>query len=105
MAYIEYNDVIFEWDDNKAQTNLQKHKLSFETAHFAFFDPNALTKPHKIVDGEQRFKTLARIENSLIVVFIVHLYENHHPGGKEYIRIISARRAESKEEKEYYHAY
>ncbi len=27
MAYIEYDDVIFEWDDNKAQTNLQKTQI------------------------------------------------------------------------------
>jgi uncharacterized protein len=31
--------VEFEWDSNKAQTNLEKHGITFEEATEAFFDP------------------------------------------------------------------
>ncbi len=29
----------FEWDENKAQSNIQKHGVSFEEATEVFFDP------------------------------------------------------------------
>ncbi len=29
----------FEWDSHKADTNFQKHRISFDTACEAFFDP------------------------------------------------------------------
>ncbi|MCH5255959.1 MAG: BrnT family toxin [Lachnospiraceae bacterium] len=32
----------FEWDENKNQTNLKKHKISFEEAKTVFYDENAL---------------------------------------------------------------
>jgi uncharacterized DUF497 family protein len=31
--------VLFEWDENKAQTNIQKHGVTFEEAIEVFFDP------------------------------------------------------------------
>lgn len=103
MAKIEYDGVVFEWDDNKSASNKIKHGLSFETAHLAFFDDNALTKFHKMVDGEERYKTLAKIEGQILVLFIGHLY-NYDENGNEYIRLITARVAEKNEEKEYYNA-
>ena len=35
--------LIFEWDINKAQTNLTKHKVSFEEAATIFADEDSLT--------------------------------------------------------------
>lgn len=32
----------FEWDDEKAQANLEKHGVSFGEATEVFYDPNAL---------------------------------------------------------------
>jgi uncharacterized DUF497 family protein len=34
--------VTFEWDDEKAQANVQKHGVSFGEAIQVFYDPNAL---------------------------------------------------------------
>ena len=33
----------FEWDTNKARTNLSKHKISFESATSVFRDKNAIS--------------------------------------------------------------
>ena len=32
----------FEWDENKNQDNIEKHKVSFEIAQEAFFDKNRI---------------------------------------------------------------
>ncbi len=32
----------FEWDEEKAKTNLQKHKISFLAATAVFDDPNRI---------------------------------------------------------------
>lgn len=32
-------DVEFEWDSNKAQSNIEKHGVTFEEATEVFFDP------------------------------------------------------------------
>ena len=48
--------LIFEWDEDKAQTNLRKHKISFEEAKTIFNDPFLITFPdpdHS--DEEQRY--------------------------------------------------
>ena len=31
--------VLFEWDENKAKINIQKHGVTFEEAAEVFFDP------------------------------------------------------------------
>jgi hypothetical protein len=36
-------ELIFEWDENKANTNLQKHKVSFDEAKTIFNDPFLIT--------------------------------------------------------------
>ncbi len=35
-------EIKFEWDKEKADINLKKHKVSFEEAKTVFYDPNAL---------------------------------------------------------------
>lgn len=32
----------FEWDENKNNSNIEKHKISFETAQKAFLDPGRI---------------------------------------------------------------
>jgi uncharacterized DUF497 family protein len=36
----------FEWDDNKAASNLRKHGISFQTAARVFTDPFLQPKVH-----------------------------------------------------------
>lgn len=37
--------MIFEWDENKAKINFQRHNISFEEAELAFDDANAVDAP------------------------------------------------------------
>ena len=38
-------ELLFEWDENKAKTNLQKHKVDFDEARTIFNDPLLITFP------------------------------------------------------------
>jgi uncharacterized protein len=58
----------YEWDENKNERNLEKHGLSFETASLVFDDPNALSIPDRIENGEERWQTIGMIENIVIVM-------------------------------------
>lgn len=83
------------WDPDKANSNFAKHSVDFADAAVALEDPNALT----IVDenvNELRFKTLALSPDSNILL-IVHAEQD-----EDAIRIISARRADKTEEKQYF---
>jgi len=88
----------FEWDQAKNRRNLDKHKISFETAQAVFDDPNLLSLFDRIVDGEERWQTLGLIDG-VIVVLVAHTYREED--GAEVIRIISARRATPRERRWY----
>jgi uncharacterized protein len=52
---------MFEWDANKAATNLRKHGVSFEEAATVFSDPDALDGPDlKHSEQEERSLRLGR---------------------------------------------
>ena len=44
----------FEWDDDKANSNIQKHGVTFEEAAEVFFDPFYQTGDASIGHDEQR---------------------------------------------------
>ena len=58
----------FEWEAGKNRGNVAKHKVSFETAISVFDDPNALSIPDRIVDGEERWQTLGMIVGLILIV-------------------------------------
>lgn len=80
----------FEWDENKSLRNLEKHKLSFDTAILVFEDPHAISLMNRIVDGEQRWQTLG-MAGGIVVILVA--YTSPERDGEERIRIISARKA------------
>lgn len=85
----------FEWDANKAESNLTKHQVSFESATTVFGDPDSVTIPdpeHSQI--EKRFITLGRSNDEQLLVVI-------HTDRGDNIRIISARAA-SRRERKYY---
>jgi len=84
-----------EWNPQKASNNLRKHKIDFAEAVIALEDKNALTIEDKDHD-EQRFKTLGQGAH-LNVLLVVHTYRE-----RNIIRIISARKADRNETKQYY---
>lgn len=89
----------FEWDAAKAQSNLQKHRVSFEIATRVFADPFAVVEQDRIENGERRWKTLGTADGCLLLL-VAHTVRDDEDG-TEVIRIVSARRAEPKERKRY----
>lgn len=89
----------FEWDSAKAESNLRKHRVSFETAIRVFADPFAIVEQDRIENGEYRWKTLGLVEGYLLLL-VAHTVLGD-TDGTEIIRIISARQAEPKERKRY----
>jgi len=90
----------FDWNEKKNQSNIIKHGISFETAAYLFSDLEAITifdEEHS--DDEVRWITIGKIKNSSIIV-VVHTERIKNKF--EYIRIISARKADKTEIKEYY---
>lgn len=89
----------FEWNPEKAESNLRKHRVDFEEAETVFGDPVA-----KIFDDEEHSFDEKReiiignsIQNRLLIVSFTER-EN------DTARIISARLATSKERRDYENA-
>lgn len=85
----------FEWDEKKARGNLAKHRISFENAASIFRDTNSITIFNELNSKvEDRYVTIGL---SLFGQLLVVCHTDRHSR----IRIISARKATSKERKEY----
>jgi len=87
----------FEWDPNKAASNLRKHKVSFEDAQTVFSDERALLindPDHSEV--EERFVLLC-LSSTMRLLVVVHCYR----GADNVIRLISARKADADEQSLY----
>lgn len=87
----------FEWDNEKAAANSKKHGISFEEAKSVFRDERAkLIGDPDHSEDEDRFVLLG-LSETLKLLVVCHCYrdENH------VIRIISARKATTKESKFY----
>jgi uncharacterized DUF497 family protein len=90
----------FEWDAAKAEANLSKHKISFESAAKVFDDPNVIVMKDRIDEtGEQRWNAIGNVEG-VILLLVTHVYRGKD-NDEETIRIISARRAGSRERRFY----
>ncbi|MFH1857066.1 MAG: BrnT family toxin [Candidatus Omnitrophota bacterium] len=90
----------FEWDSQKAKSNLRKHGISFEETATAFKDPNALSifdNEHSI--NEERWITLG-ISSSGKLLVICHGFQKIDLKTCV-IRIFSSRKATKKESKQY----
>ncbi|WP_394754087.1 BrnT family toxin [Crenothrix sp.] len=94
---MQYN---FEWDPNKAQSNIEKHGVTFEEAAEVFLD--ALHIPvfdfeHNGI--EERWITLGKNTNERILV-VVHTFQEHNEQMAT-VRLISARKATKYEQQQY----
>lgn len=85
-----------EFDPDKAQSNLRKHRVSFAHAEQSLRDVRAITIEDPDAQGESRFVTLGMDALGRVLVVV------HTPRGDR-IRILSARKA-SPGEAENYHA-
>ncbi len=85
----------FEWDADKAEKNLKKHRVSFEEAVTAFFDSDAVDDydPEHSVH-ECRYNLIGLSDHRLLFVVYTEAEDS-------VIRIVSARRAEKKHRRIY----
>ena len=86
----------FEWDPVKARDNLTNHKVSFEEARHVFYDLYAIDGEDRVEDGEWRSVIIGMVAPNLAVIAVAYAIR-----GKDVIRIISARKANRKERKQY----
>jgi uncharacterized DUF497 family protein len=88
-------DTGFEWDPAKAESNYQKHHVSFAEAATVFFDPLSITVPdplHSVDENRFVITGLSYQQRPLVVV---------HADRGDRIRIISARLASPSERNKY----
>ena len=85
----------FEWDKNKAKTNLSKHRISFDEAktvfddlfYIDFYDPD-------YSDNEDRYIIIGESQQRRLLIVSYTEREDR-------IRLISAREATKKEREDY----
>jgi uncharacterized DUF497 family protein len=85
--------VRFKWDRKKAATNFKKHKVSFDEAITAFYDPLSATfndPDHSI--GEERFITIGYSSSNRLLVIT-------YTERGAVVRLINARPANAKEKR------
>ena len=84
----------FEWDEDKSNACFRMRGFDFAYASFAFADPDRIIRQdNRFSDGEVRYELIGCIEGRLFVL----IYTPRH----DRIRIISARKANSREVKRY----
>lgn len=93
-TYYQLNGELFVWNIEKANKNLQKHGVRFEEAATVFFDPMFI-----LVDAsrsnEARHAAIG-FDQTGCLLYVVHIEVE-----AAFIRILSARRADTKEESIY----
>ncbi len=87
----------FSWDTEKDKANQKKHGVSFQEAQTVFHDENArLIDDPDHSEDEERFILLG-MSSKLRILIVCHCYRAEDT----LIRIISARKADKKEIKQY----
>ena len=84
----------YQWDPNKAASNVDKHGIDFADAVGVFEDEWALTLKEEYVENEQRFVTMG-VDFLGRVLVVAYTYRN------DIIRLISARPATRSERRTY----
>ena len=90
-------DIRYEWDPRKSRANKAKHGVSFEEARTAFLDEHArVIRDPEHSDDEERFVLLG-LSVQLRVLVVCHCYRE----SDQVVRIISARREDPSERRQY----
>jgi uncharacterized DUF497 family protein len=90
--------VRFEWDSAKAESNYAKHGVSFDVARLVFEDPFQRSI-RQVIDEEERWVTMGLAGDTVLLVVAHTISEGDDK--EEVVRIISARKATSRERKSY----
>lgn len=91
------DELRFEWDQSKNRANVRKHGISFEEARTAFYDEHAMlyADPDHSED-EDRFILLG-VSVKLRALVVCHCFLK----SETVVRIISARKADRAEQRDY----
>ncbi|MCI0655132.1 MAG: BrnT family toxin [Methylococcaceae bacterium] len=92
------NELRFEWDANKDKSNVKKHGVAFEEARVAFYDENAIQFYDPDHSKEEHRFILLGLSFKPQVLVVCHCFTEN----ETIIRIISARKADKDEEREYW---
>ena len=87
--------LLFEWDEDKANSNRRKHKVTFDEAQTVFLDALSITVPdaeHSQTEGRFRIVGMSDMKRLLVVSFTER---------GERMRLISARKARRSEIRDY----
>ncbi len=84
---------MYEWHEEKSKANLLKHGLSFEDAETVFSGKCVTFEDDRFDYGERRLITLGKLEDRTVVI----IHSPRDTGS----RIISMRKANSREQKIY----
>ncbi|OIP92668.1 MAG: hypothetical protein AUK55_09165 [Syntrophobacteraceae bacterium CG2_30_61_12] len=91
--------LIFEWDENKARSNLKKHRVRFDEAKTLFSDPFLITFPDEYhSDSEER---LISIGCSALGRILLVVHCERREADNVILRIISCRKATPQERRTY----
>lgn len=83
----------FEWDERKRRSNLRKHQLDFVDAVRVFTDSALITLDSRKEYGEDRYILYGTLTGRVVVIAFVYRGIR--------VRIISMRKATSREQKFY----
>jgi len=93
----DMNKLQFTWDNKKNTINQTKHGISFEEAQTVFFDDYARLIPDQDhSEDEERFILLG-LSSQLKMLLVCHCYREDG----QTVRIISTRKANKFEQKQY----
>jgi uncharacterized DUF497 family protein len=84
----------FDWDEQKARSNLQKHRIDFDEASGVFYGSPLLRRSDR--NDEERWIAVGESEGRFVTVVFTRRGDT--------IRIISARHARNEEKRTYLHA-
>jgi hypothetical protein len=88
----------FEWDPDKARSNLVKHGVTFEDAEFVWEDPLRVIRFDSVQDYEERWRAIGAV-GPVALIIVIHIYPD--ATDEDRVRIISARRATAHERRQY----
>ena len=87
----------FQWDESKNRANQRKHGVSFDEAQTVFYDEWAILVQDDAPDEPEERFVLLGMSAGLRTLVVCHCYREDD----QVIRIISARRADRQERRDY----
>jgi len=87
--------LLFEWDEDKAESNWRKHRVAFDEAQTVFLDDLSITVPdaeHSRAEVRFRIVGISNLKRLIVVGFTQR---------GEGIRLINARKASRSEIRDY----